>query len=300
MLAFLKELAGRSHRVQTVILMDVDQMEPPQQFEIRPRSLLFTLVGGSCGLALLLAALVLFTPLRDVLPGYGARSMRKDARLNAVRLASLQDSLRAEHQYLEHLRQLVTGEADSSENTAAEVETPLRSAYHESSGNSAGAFSSDWFDHQQPALSVERLVTSPSPPIRLAAADRYISTLKLPVLPPVEGFVTRGFDARTGHFAVDIAVEEGTVVRSIGDGYVIFADWTQEGGEVVAVQHADGYVSIYKHNQRLLKRVGERVRNHEAIALSGNSGEVTTGPHLHFELWENGLAQDPRSYVLGW
>ena len=133
----------------------------------------------------------------------------------------------------------------------------------------------------------------------ISAGAQYLASLQLPALPPVGGVLTRGFDARTGHYAVDIAVEEGTLVRAVGDGYVIFADWTQKGGYAIAVQHADGYVSVYKHNQRLLKRVGDRVRSREAVAVSGNSREFTTGPHLHFELWNNGLAQDPRSYLAG-
>jgi murein DD-endopeptidase MepM/ murein hydrolase activator NlpD len=68
----------------------------------------------------------------------------------------------------------------------------------------------------------------------------------------------------------------------------------------MAIQHAKGYLSVYKHNQRLLKRAGDRVRSLEPIARSGNTGEVTTGPHLHFELWQNGLAQDPRRYFVDW
>ena len=111
--------------------------------------------------------------------------------------------------------------------------------------------------------------------------------------------MARGFDAPRGHYGLDIAVAEGTPIRSIGDGYVVFADWTNDGGYVVAVQHADGYLSVYKHNSRLLKRVGDRVRSREAVALSGNTGEITTGPHLHVELWRNGLAQDPRLYFVG-
>ena len=81
---------------------------------------------------------------------------------------------------------------------------------------------------------------------------------------------------------------------------MIFADWTHEGGYTVTVQHADGYLTVFKHNQRLLKRVGDRVRAREAVAMSGNSGEITTGPHLHFELWHNGLAQDPSFYFIGY
>jgi murein DD-endopeptidase MepM/ murein hydrolase activator NlpD len=87
-------------------------------------------------------------------------------------------------------------------------------------------------------------------------------------------------------------------VRSVAAGYVVAADWTHDGGHTIAVQHPDGYLSVYKHNARLLKRVGERVRARETLALSGDTGEVTTGPHLHFELWRDGLAQDPAALLL--
>jgi murein DD-endopeptidase MepM/ murein hydrolase activator NlpD len=116
----------------------------------------------------------------------------------------------------------------------------------------------------------------------------------------MNGFPTRDFSAQTGHYGIDVAVSKGESIRSVGDGYVVWADWTQDGGYTVAVQHADGYLSVYKHNGRLLKRIGERVRAAEPIAVSGNTGAITTGPHLHFELWRNGLAQSPRSYVTGW
>jgi murein DD-endopeptidase MepM/ murein hydrolase activator NlpD len=126
-------------------------------------------------------------------------------------------------------------------------------------------------------------------------------SLSLPVESPVTtGFPTRSFDASDEHFGVDIAVSEGTYVRAVGEGYVILSDWTQGGGYTIAVQHSDGYLSVYKHNKRLLKQTGDHVQAQEALAVSGSSGEMTTGPHLHFELWQNGLAQDPRPYVTGW
>ncbi|WP_243663626.1 M23 family metallopeptidase [Rhodothermus marinus] len=163
----------------------------------------------------------------------------------------------------------------------------------------AAPTSENWQEHQPPALPVLALMAPTTPNVQPAVlrSDPLLQ-LQFPVLPPVAGFLTRGFDARSGHYGVDLAVEEGTVVRSIGSGYVIFADWTQAGGFVIIVQHADGYVSVYKHNQRLLKQVGDRVRDREAIALSGNTGEITTGPHLHFELWRHGLAQDPLNYFV--
>ena len=156
----------------------------------------------------------------------------------------------------------------------------------------------DWTDHEQPALTFERLPASTSLVPTLVATRDYLSGVQLPFRPPVEGFVTRGFDVRAGHFAVDIAVESGTIVQAVGNGHVVFADWGYDGGWTIAIQHSDGYVTVYKHNDRLLKRVGERVLDREPVAISGNSGEITSGPHIHFELWHEGLSQDPERYFL--
>jgi murein DD-endopeptidase MepM/ murein hydrolase activator NlpD len=129
-------------------------------------------------------------------------------------------------------------------------------------------------------------------------AAMYLAGLRLPALPPLAGVLSRGYDAAAGHFGLDIVARAGSPVRAVGDGYVVAADWTHTGGYTIAVQHPNGYLSIYAHNQRLLKRIGDRVRSRETLALSGNTGAVTSGPHLHFELWRDGLAQDPRAFLL--
>jgi murein DD-endopeptidase MepM/ murein hydrolase activator NlpD len=300
MFSFLSHFGSNTNRLHTVIVMDAEQAEPPRQYQVRPKTILLWMSAITLCLAALMVLLIMSTPLRELVPGYGADGLQQTARINALRLAALQDSLAVQQQYMRQLQHLVTGEIDTAlieGTTAPDLDT--------SSGSGPRVVpelqTPDWADHAQPALPMVRLESGGAqPPVSRTAASDYISSLQLPILPPIGGFITRGFDARTGHFAVDIAAEEGTFVRSIGDGYVIFADWTQEGGEVIAIQHTDGYISIFKHNQQLLKRVGDRVRNREAVALSGNSGEVTTGPHLHFEMWLNGLAQDPRTYIIGW
>ena len=195
------------------------------------------------------------------------------------------------------------GHIDSTHIARAEV-APFQSTTRSNPRvrGSAEARTSFSPDHEQPAIPISRLTPQPEAlPVRtVSTGERYVSSIQFPTLPPVDGYLTRGFDARSGHYAIDIAVEEGSIVRSIGDGYVILADWTHEGGYAIAIQHSDGYVTVFKHAKQLLKRIGDRVRNREAIALSGNSGEITTGPHLHLEIWHNGLAQDPRYYFVGW
>jgi murein DD-endopeptidase MepM/ murein hydrolase activator NlpD len=300
MFSFLSDLLRSAEGVRTVLVMDDEHLDQPRRYHVRPRSLRVALSVAAFGIVLLAIGLVAFTPLRQWVPGYSTDEIRRDARLNALRVEALQDSLEAQWQYLSQLRRLMTGQIDSSSVAEADPAEPLFPVAGTLAEVAASPASDNWTDHRQPALPVSRMpVAEPQAVPAVAVEKKYLSSLHFPVLPPLNGLFTRGFDARAGHYAVDVAVEEGTVVRAIGDGYVIFADWTHEGGYAISVQHADGFVSTYKHNQRLLKRVGDRVRDREAIAMSGNTGEVTTGPHLHFELWHDGLAQDPHFYFIG-
>ena len=300
MRALLSDLFRHSGRTLTLLVMDEEGLAQPRPYRLRPRILLWWWGGSAAALTVLVGALVLLTPLRTWIPGYDTEAMRTSARLNSLRLAAMQDSLALQQQYMLQLQSLVLGRVDSAMMVAGPAPEPAFSVSGALAEVTAEPWSANWADHVQPALSMARMPVDGSTTIRVVSAgDKYLSSLHFPALPPVDGYFTRGFDARTGHYAIDVAVEEGSMVHVVGDGHVIFADWTHDGGYTITVQHADGYVSVYKHNQRLLKRVGDRVYDREAIAISGNAGEITTGPHLHFELWHNGLAQDPRLYFIG-
>lgn len=298
MWSFLSEFIRNSDGAFRIIVMDEEAREQPRHHHVRPRRILLMVGATALLVALAMVALIVLTPLRELIPGYGTAALRRDARLASVRLEAMQDSLAAQQQYVDHLRNLLIGQVGGEVPSRATA-SPAVAVPDVDVGAGAEPSSENWSDHAQPALSLERLpvetASLPAPP----STDSYVGTLYFPALPPVSGFMTAPFDPHTGHYAIDLAVEEGTLVRAIGDGYVFFGDWTHEGGYVVAVQHSEGFVTVYKHNNRLLKRVGDRVRAREAIAVSGNTGEQTTGPHLHFELWHNGLAQDPRSYLVG-
>ena len=132
---------------------------------------------------------------------------------------------------------------------------------------------------------------------KYSTSSRYI-----PYTIPVEGFITKEFqkdDLLTGdsHTGIDIVSKEGSVIRSVADGVVVFSNWTFEGGNVIIIDHLNGFISFYKHNKRLL--VGEKsfVRRGQPIALMGNSG-VSSGTHLHFEIWRNGKPVDPKDYII--
>jgi len=112
---------------------------------------------------------------------------------------------------------------------------------------------------------------------------------------PVNGFISREFNSDKGHIGIDFVVKKGTPVYSGANGYIVFADYTTQDGYMMIINHEDGYISVYRHCSVLLKKPRERVQQGELIALSGNSGEVTTGPHLHFEIWRDGQPVNPKS-----
>ncbi len=132
---------------------------------------------------------------------------------------------------------------------------------------------------------------------KVSVSSRYI-----PYLIPAEGFITKDFQKddfsiEKSHTGIDIVAKEGTVIRCVANGVVIFSNWTYEGGNTIIVDHLNGFISFYKHNKRLL--VGERmfVKRGQPIALMGNSG-VSSGTHLHFEIWKNGVPVDPKDYIV--
>lgn len=114
---------------------------------------------------------------------------------------------------------------------------------------------------------------------------------------PITGFISDRYDVKKSHYGVDIVAKTNEPVKCIADGTVIIASWTQDAGYVIAIQHRGNLMSVYKHNAELLKKVGTFVNAGEIISIVGNSGEMTSGPHLHFELWYNGNSLNPEEFV---
>jgi murein DD-endopeptidase MepM/ murein hydrolase activator NlpD len=120
----------------------------------------------------------------------------------------------------------------------------------------------------------------------------------VPLAKPVSGVVTQTFYPAGGHFGIDYATSAGTPVFSSADGFVIFSGWTYDDGNMIMISHAAGFMTVYKHNQSLLKPQNASVREGDVIALVGSSGRTSKGPHLHFEVWKDGLPVDPDAYLL--
>lgn len=119
-----------------------------------------------------------------------------------------------------------------------------------------------------------------------------------PIIAPAVGYISRRYEAEKGHVGIDYAGKIGSLIVAAADGYVVFAGYTADDGHTAIISHGAGYLTMYKHNQSVLKGVGDFVKRGEPIALLGNSGKSSSGPHLHFEVWSNGKAQNPNDYLI--
>jgi murein DD-endopeptidase MepM/ murein hydrolase activator NlpD len=125
-----------------------------------------------------------------------------------------------------------------------------------------------------------------------------MSIKKMHFFAPVKGLITSEFNAAEDHFGIDLVSQPDRPILATLAGTVVFADWTVETGYVIQIQHENNLVSVYKHNRSLFKRMGDRVRAGESVAIIGNTGELSSGPHLHFEIWHNGVAVNPKNYIV--
>ena len=114
---------------------------------------------------------------------------------------------------------------------------------------------------------------------------------------PIEGIITRDFNIFENHYGIDVGAHAGASVKACLDGVVIFSDWSISNGNMIIIQHKNNIVTVYMHNSILTKKTNDLVKTGEVIAIVGNSGELSSGPHLHFELWQNGTPINPLEYI---
>ncbi len=231
-------------------------------------------------------AVIVLTPLKRFIPGYADQETKRNAYRSLLMADSLELELRHRDLYLENLRMVLSGEvkADSAHLFAPLAEKPGQA---------------DLVPSEADSLLRARIAKEEAFSLNegRAATDRR-ELAGIFFFPPLRGIVTSTFDRRQDHFGIDIVTKADAAVKACLTGTVTLASWTTDAGHVLHIQHANDLVSIYKHNAVLLKKVGDKVKAGEAIAIVGDSGELTTGPHLHFELWLNGEPVDPQAYMV--
>jgi len=235
-------------------------------------------------------SLIAFTNLREFIPGYPNVEMRRNILMNAIMLDSLEHELEIRDKYFRDLNDVISGRQPIGSVVLRDSTRDYSNVEFRKSPEDS-VFRARVEQEEKYSLSV-------LPAQSGSGSQQGTSLANIHFFPPVKGIISSNFDARTRHYATDIVTQPKAVVSSTLEGTVIMTGWTMETGFVIAIQHANNLVSVYKHNARLLKEMGDRVWAGESISIVGDSGELyTSGPHLHFELWHNGVALDPAQYI---
>jgi murein DD-endopeptidase MepM/ murein hydrolase activator NlpD len=221
--------------------------------------------------------------LREYIPGYSSTALKTKAIELNEKIDSLQQIRVRDSVYMASIRNVLTGELKSE------------------SINKDSLFESFKFDPEEIDLTASKedsLLRE-----EVAQEDKYnlfetaTSKVNFVLFPPVKGEITQEYNPKEKHFAIDIVAPKDTPVKATADGTVIFSEWTVATGYVLIIEHPNNLISVYKHNASLTKQQGDLVTAGEVVATVGNTGDLTTGPHLHFELWSEGYSIDPTSYI---
>lgn len=251
-------------------------------FRLSQLHVLMALSVLSVVLVTLTILLIAFTGLREFIPGYPDGNMRQMIAENAIRVDSLEDELVKRDNFMRSLQIMLSG----GDTTAL---TRVRDDSLRTYDTIQFAISAQESDFRAEMEERERFNLSVG--LKEQNRDYYH------FFPPVEGIVTRSFDENIRHYGTDIVAKANAKVAAVLDGVVIFTDWTVKTGYVLQIQHANNLVSVYKHNSTLLKKQGDYVRAGEVIGVVGNTGEESSGPHLHFELWRAGNPLNPENFM---
>ncbi|HCE57212.1 MAG TPA: peptidase M23 [Prolixibacteraceae bacterium] len=233
-------------------------------------------------IVMLVTFLIAATPLREYIPGYPNAKQRQMMVNNVLKIDSLEAELAKRDAFFEGIKAIVSGNVPfdtlATDSAGGLMNVKFNKYNHDS------VFQDDLLEEQL-SLSMQGNTT------------RRNEISQMHFFVPVKGIVTNAFNAATDHLGVDLVSDPNARICAVSDGTVIFSGWTLETGYVIYIQHEADLVSVYKHNAELLKSAGDQIKAGEPVAIIGNSGEFTTGPHLHFELWHRGNAIDPQQYI---
>lgn len=277
-----KLLQKMLHRYRLVILNE-DTFEERISFQVNRLNIILIGVFSAILLIVLTSVFIAFTPLREYIPGYSSTALRQEATRLAYQIDSLEMKMSKNDQYLNSIRSVLRGEDASNENDTSS--TPVKEKIDPASVD----FSPSKADAEL-RKEVER-------EDKYNLMEEAVFRSDFSLYPPVNGIVTSGYDAANRHYAIDVATQKDEPIKATADGTVIFAEWSVETGYVIVIEHQFGLISVYKHNASLLTKQGDLVKAGQVIALAGDTGELSSGTHLHFELWIDGNSIDPTEFI---
>lgn len=263
-----------------IVVMSKETFAERRKWDLNRLGFIAILLSVTIIIITITSSIIAFTNVRELIPGYPDKATKKAIVENAIRLDSLENEILIRDQYLSNLKQVLLGEKPFNPELEMSSEIPDTTN-----------------QHIQLNETENNEIINPISKPNQNKKNTTETALTSIMFPPVKGVVTNSFDPARGHFGTDIVTAGDEIVRASLDGTIILANWTIETGYTIQIQHKDNYITVYRHLKKLLHKTGDKVTAGESIGVYGNTGEISFGPHLHFEIWHNGLAIDPEKHI---
>lgn len=258
----------RAQETFKVVVLDDETLQQVRSYRLSRMNVYTIIASVFLIMAAIILSLFFFTPARKLVPGFGDIEENGEFLQLKIEMDTLEQIVHNQQVYINSMRTLLSGESTES----------------------------------IPSIDAGNILTESSDNVKVSGAQvkettRSLKLDQLAFVPPVRGTISSSYAPELDHQGVDIVAIKDSPILSTMEGMVISSDWTLETGNTIIIQHPFNILSIYKHNSALLKKTGDKVEAGEAIAIIGNTGELSSGPHLHFELWYGGQHVDPALYV---
>lgn len=285
---FFKKFFSNLRYKYKLVVMNESTLEERFNFRLSRLNVLFVFAVTTILSITLTIIIIAVTPLKDYIPGYASVDKIKQVYINNARLDSLSNLIDMQERYIKNIKETILLGIDPQEEDSAIITQNKSTDYN----NIPLKYSKDdsllrleWEEYEQSGLLYTPQSQQPK------GIESFI------FFKPINGTVSSGFNSRKKHFGIDLLGERDAAVKSCLDGLIILSTWTSSTGYIVAIQHNSNIISVYKHNSALLKNEGDYVKAGDPIAIIGNSGEESSGPHLHFELWYDLRPINPASVI---
>ncbi|MEM9547948.1 MAG: M23 family metallopeptidase [Bacteroidota bacterium] len=267
-----KKFKDKLKETYRILVIDIEDLKEVGNYQFTMSRLYTYIISIVLVFTIVLVSLIAFTPIKRLIPGYG--DIEENHKFLELRnkISELETDLEDQIVYTQGLQNMLSGQ------NLEDLELPIDSK------------AKDQSSEQKPSSVVVSDTDLKETKITSSLNNQYF-------VPPITGKISASFNRLKKHLGVDILAPKGSAIKSITAGVVIASDFTVATGNTIAIQHPNNLISIYKHNTALLKNIGDKVSAGEAIAIIGNTGELTDGPHLHFELWYDGNVINPENFI---
>ncbi len=284
-----KKLIDRLRKKYRLVVYNYDTYEEKAHFKFTLMNMFNVIVFSAVLLIAGVTCLIAFTPLREYIPGYTDVTLNRRVYEMERRADSLELVFKQKDLYINNMKRIIMGDDFENDSVNSLLTKTSNTNYNDivdKRSEKDSLFRLEYETETRNNLFKNKMIAE-------MPSDYKMVSFFTPML----GIVTNRFNREAKHYGIDIVAENNSMIKATADGTVVYSDWTVENGYSIGIQHNGNLFSVYKHNAVLLKEEGDFVNAGDPIAIYGNSGSLSTGPHLHFELWYNGTPLNPEDYI---